>query len=412
MKASIVTIGDEILIGQIVDTNAAWIASVLSEIGILISSKITVGDDKESILNAIKRAFNDADVALTTGGLGPTKDDITKPALAEYFGGGMKFSPSTFARIEKLFAKRGIPLSESHKQQCHLPAAAEIIANEMGTAPGMWFEKDDKVLCAMPGVPHEMKHLMINGVLPRLVQSSQVVYRQKTIRTSGIGESVLADLIEPVLEEHDVSIAYLPSQGQVRLRLSKVGVKGEEELLERTLDNAITAVTQVIEPHVFGFDGETLQSFVGKVLQERGLTLGTAESCTGGYIAHMVTSVPGASGYFRGSVVAYDNGIKEKVLGVKNNTLERYGAVSEQTVSEMVSGAITLLECDIAIAVSGISGPSGGTREKPVGTVWIAVGDKNTIVAKRFLFAKDRVVNIKYTANYALDQLRKFLSAR
>lgn len=412
MKASIITIGDEILIGQIIDTNAAWIAEILSEAGILLASKMTAGDDQSEIIKAIKRAFEDAEIVIMTGGLGPTKDDVTKTALQEYFGGGMAFSQSTFDRLQELFIRRKIPLSEAHRQQCYLPAAAEIIVNEMGTAPGMWFEKDGKILCSMPGVPHEMKHLMVTGFLPRLVAACNVAYRKKTIRTSGIGESVLADLIEPVLENHDVSIAYLPSQGQVRLRLSKVGVKGSEINLESDLETAVADVVRVISPHVFGFDGETLESFVGKELLKGGLTLGTAESCTGGYIAHLITRIPGASQYFRGSVVAYSNEVKENVLGVKETTLTKHGAVSEQTVCEMVEGVIRLLECDVAVAVSGISGPSGGTEEKPVGTVWIGVGDKKRIVARQYLFTKDRLVNIKYTANYALDQLRKFLSAR
>jgi nicotinamide-nucleotide amidase len=412
MKAAIITIGDEILIGQIVDTNASWIAAILAQEGIMLVSKMTARDDFESIITSIDRAFSDADLVIMTGGLGPTKDDMTKTALEAYFGGGFIFSQETYSRLEKLFQRRNIPISEAHQQQCYLPVAATIIENEMGTAPGMWFQKDDKMLCSMPGVPHEMKFIMTHGVLPRVVSMSQMAYRQKTIRTSGIGESVLADLIEPVLLNHPVSIAYLPSHGQVRLRLSLVGEKGKESEIDKTLALAVSEATHVIAPYVYGFDNETLEGHVGKLLLNRGLTLGTAESCTGGYIAHLITSISGASSYYKGSIVAYSNGLKEDLLEVSAMTLNNYGAVSEETVQEMVRGALKKLQCDVAIAVSGICGPTGGSSEKPVGTVWVAVGDMNEITTRRFLFVKDRLLNIKYTAVYALDQIRKFLSAR
>jgi nicotinamide-nucleotide amidase len=412
MKAAIVTVGDEILIGQIVDTNAVWIAGILAQEGIMLASKMTSGDDLESIITAIDRALTDADLVLMTGGLGPTKDDVTKKALEKYFGGGFTFSQETFDRIEKLFIKRNIPISEAHREQCFLPTLATIIDNQMGTAPGMWFEKSGKFLCSMPGVPHEMKYIMSHGVLPRVRTMSQIVYRQKTIRTAGIGESVLADTIEPILEKHVVKIAYLPSHGQVRLRLSLEGKKGSEEELETILQKAVSDTVEAISPYFFGYDDEQLESHVGKLLVKKNQTLGTAESCTGGYIAHLITSIPGASQYFRGSIVAYDNGIKHEVLDVDKLTLENHGAVSEATVQEMVKGALKVLKCDVAIAVSGISGPTGGTIDKPVGTVWIAVGDKSDTWTKKFLFTKDRVLNIKYTAVYALDMLRKFLSAR
>lgn len=412
MKAAIITIGDEILIGQIVDTNASWIAAILAQEGILLVSKMTARDDFASIITALDRAFSDADLVIMTGGLGPTKDDMTKTALAAYFGGGFIFSQETYTRLENLFLKRNIPISEAHRQQCFLPAAATIIKNEMGTAPGMWFEKDDKMLCSMPGVPHEMKYIMTHGVLPRVLSMSQMAYRQKTIRTSGTGESVLADLIEPVLTKHPVNIAYLPSHGQVRLRLSLVGEKGKENEMDKTLALAVSEVTHIIAPFVYGFDNDTLEGHVGQLLLNRGLTLGTAESCTGGYIAHLITSISGASSYYKGSIVAYSNDLKENLLDVSSITLNNFGAVSEETVQEMVRGVLKKLQCDVAIAVSGICGPTGGTSEKPVGTVWVAVGDNDEIITRRFLFVKDRLLNIKYTAVYALDQIRKFLSAR
>jgi nicotinamide-nucleotide amidase len=412
MKAAIITVGDEILIGQIVDTNAAWIASRLAEEGILIRKKISVGDDEESIIKAIDEAFLQADLVIMTGGLGPTKDDITKTALAKYFDSELIFSEETYERIKDLFEKRQIPISEAHRQQCYMPKKAAIIENKMGTAPGMWFESEGKSLCSMPGVPHEMRYVMEHGVMPRVIVKSEQVYRQKTIRTSGTGESVIAEIIEPILMNHGVKTAYLPAQGQVRVRLSLTGKKGDEQQIEAALQAAVEAVVTAIQPHVFGYDNDPLEAHVGHLLQAKNLTLGTAESCTGGHLAHMITSIPGSSGYFMGSVVAYDNSIKEKVLGVSSATIEKFGAVSEETVREMVQGALHLLECDIAIAVSGICGPGGGTTEKPVGTVWIAIGDQGEVKARRFLFTKDRLLNIQYTSVYALDFLRKFLSAR
>ena len=262
----------------------------------------------------------------------------------------------------------------------------------------------------MPGVPHEMKYIMTHGVLPRLTAMSTSIYRKKTIRTSGIGESAIAEMIEPALEEQDVNIAYLPSIGQVRLRLSKMG--NDAALVESIVDKAVDCISTIIRPHIFGFDDDTLEQHVGQMLLEKKLTLATAESCTGGYLAHMITSVAGSSGYYQGSVIAYSNEIKRSVLGVSQKTLGQQGAVSEQTVREMVQGVLALIKTDIAISVSGIAGPGGGSDEKPVGTVWIAVGDRERIVSKRFLFTKDRIINIKYTAVYALDMLRKFLIGR
>ncbi len=410
MKAGLITVGDEILIGQIVDTNSSWMASNLAEVGVEVVAKLSVGDILTDIMNGLDMMYTKSDIVLMTGGLGPTKDDITKKALAEYFKSEMIFSQVTFDRITAIFQKRGIKMTEAHRDQCYLPSKALIIENKMGTAPGMWFEKDGKYLCSMPGVPHEMKYIMTYGVIPRLSAMSTSIYRKKTIRTCGIGESALAEMIEPTLEDHDVNIAYLPSIGQVRLRISKMG--NDARLVEAMVDKAVESISNIIKPHIFGFDDDTLEQHVGQLLQEKKLTLATAESCTGGYLAHMITSVAGSSVYYTGSIIAYANEIKEKVLHVSPDTLDQKGAVSEQTVREMVSGILTLMNCDIAISVSGIAGPGGGTEEKPVGTVWIAVGDSDRIIAKRFLFTKDRIINIKYTAVYALDMLRKFLIGR
>lgn len=410
MRAGLITVGDEILIGQIVDTNSSWIASHLAEIGVGVVAKLSVGDILADISRGLDLIYEKSDVILMTGGLGPTKDDVTKKALADYFDCDMIFSQETFDRIADIFEKRSIKMTEAHREQCYLPAKALIIENKMGTAPGMWFEKDGKYLCSMPGVPHEMKYIMTHGVLPRLTAMSTSIYRKKTIRTSGIGESAIAEMIEPALEDQDVNVAYLPSIGQVRLRLSKVG--NDAALVESIVDKAVQSITTIIGPHIFGYDDDTLEQHVGLLLVNKKLTLATAESCTGGYLAHMITSVSGSSAYYRGSIIAYSNEIKHKVLQVSQDTLDQEGAVSEQTVREMVQGTLSLIDSDIAISVSGIAGPGGGSAEKPVGTVWIAVGDGERIVTKRYLFTKDRIINIKYTAVYALDMLRKFLIGR
>jgi len=412
MKAAIVTVGDEILIGQIVDTNSTWIASQLSQIGVEVTTKISVADDRESILKGVRRGFEDADLILMTGGLGPTKDDITKTVLVEYFGGGMQFSQDTFERVTEMFTKRGITITDAHKAQFYMPERAEILENRMGTAPGMWFREGQKALCAMPGVPHEMKYIVSTGVIPKIQGEVQTVFLQKTIRTSGVGESMIAEMIEPVLKDHPVKLAYLPSQAQVRLRLSVAGEVGSEQILTGVLEKAVDATLAVLGKRVYGFDEDSLEEHVGGLLKDKGLSLGAAESCTGGYLSHMVTSVPGASSYFKGSVVSYDNSVKENLLGVKAKTLQAHGAVSQETVEEMVSGALRILECDVAIAISGICGPTGGSEEKPVGTVWIAVGNKDYVESKRFLFSKNRILNIQYAGVSALHLLRKFLSAR
>lgn len=413
MNVATITIGDEILIGQIVDTNAAWIGSKLVELGLSTTIKITIGDSNEEITKALEHAFAQADVVLMTGGLGPTKDDTTKKALTQYFKCESVFSQSTYDNIVKIFSKRGIPLKSAHKEQCYLPEIATLLENKMGTAPGMWFEKDGKYLCSMPGVPFEMKYIMTHGVLPRLRTLSQHYYEQITLKTSGIGESSLADLVESsLIKFSDVKIAYLPSVGGVRLRLSVQGGSGAQQKLSTTLTEAKEALVSNIASHVYGYDEDTLEGHIGELLLEKKLMLGTAESCTGGYIAHLITSVAGSSRYFKGSTIAYSNDVKISHLNVKPATIELHGAVSEQTVVEMVRGAIQNIPCDVGIAVSGICGPGGGSRDKPVGTVWMATGDKHTVWTKKHLFTKDRALNIKYTGIYALDLLRKFLSTR
>lgn len=410
MKVHILTVGDEILIGQTIDTNSAWMGQQLNLIGAEVVEITTVADDHSAILNGIKHAFaGAADIVLMTGGLGPTKDDITKKTIADFFKVGMTFHQDSFDRLTKTFAHFGLTVRDSHRVQCFLPNNAEVIKNDMGTAPGMWFEHGDKVLVSMPGVPFEMKWLMGNGVIPKLKEqfkSQPIVHR--TIMTAGTGESQLAKYAEDLednLPPH-IKLAYLPSLGQVKLRLTARG--DDEAILNQELDILKTQLIERVEKYVYGFDEETLEEAAGKILKEKNLTIGTAESCTGGYIAHRITGIPGSSSYFWGSVVSYDNSVKMKSLGVKAETLEAYGAVSEQTVKEMVSGAISALGTDIAIATSGIMGPGGGTDEKPVGTIWVAVGNKDEVRTQKLSLTKNRSKNIEFTGNFALNFLRKF----
>ncbi len=410
MKATLLTVGDELLIGQVIDSNAAWIAGQLYLLGIGVARKISVGDNLPDIIEAVERSFQDTDMILMTGGLGPTKDDVTKKALMQYFDCELVFSEETYERIRKIFEKRNIPLREAHRNQCFLPEKAELLFNRLGTAPGMWFESNGKILVSMPGVPYEMKYIMEHGVLPRLKDRSGTILLQKTIRTIGVGESSLADMVEPLLMESPVKIAYLPSIGQVRLRLSIEGQSADG--LQELLEEKVSLLERELGSIIFGYDETTIEEAIGQMLRQRKLSLITAESCTGGYLAHLITSVPGSSDYFTGSIVAYSNSIKTSILRVSPKTLERWGAVSKQTVEEMVRGALRSSEADLGIAVSGIAGPGGGSDDKPVGTIWIAVGDIDNIITKEYLFTKDRIINIKYTGIYALDLLRKFLLAR
>ncbi|MFK7774659.1 MAG: competence/damage-inducible protein A [Saprospiraceae bacterium] len=410
MTAHIITIGDEILIGQIVDTNSAWMGQQLNMQGIQVGKIVTVSDTHKDITEAVESAFSEADIILLTGGLGPTKDDITKKALADYFGVEMRFSESTYNRIQRLFQKFGKSMTEAHHEQSYMPANADLLMNKMGTAPGMWFEQEGKVLVSMPGVPYEMKYLMEAEVLPKLKnQFPGKPIAHRTILTVGEGESRIADRIEPFLEAlpKNIKMAYLPGTGQVRLRMTGIG--DDEKELNTLLDQKVEELKPLILEFIYGFEKEKLEEVIGRMLVEKGKTLATAESCTGGFLAHKITSIPGSSAYFMGSVIAYSNEVKMNQLQVKSSTLKKHGAVSEETVKEMVQGALDLLKTDIAIAISGIAGPGGGTLEKPVGTIWIAIGDKNNTKTYQLNLWKDRMKNIEYTTTVALNAIRKFL---
>jgi nicotinamide-nucleotide amidase len=410
MTAYILTIGDEILIGQITDTNSAWMAQQLNLQGIRIVGKMSVGDVHNEIIHALDYALHAADLVLITGGLGATKDDITKKSLVEFFGSQLVWHQETYDRMEKIFQKYGRTVSEMNKNSCFMPSNAQILNNDRGLAPAMWFEENKKVIVSMPGVPYEMQSLMTNRVLPKLKASfpmSPIVHR--TILTAGEGETMLAEKLDAFEEKlpKNVKLAYLPSLGTVRLRLT---ARGEDEAaLNQQLDVLKTELISVVDYAVAGFDDDTMPVVIGRMVKERGLKIGFAESCTGGYMSHLITSVAGSSAYFEGTIVAYAYDLKEKLLNVSSETLNTEGAVSESCIKQMVAGALETLNVDVAVAVSGIAGPGGGTPEKPVGTIWLAVGDKNSIKTVQINIDRGRSKNIEYAANVGLNLLRKFL---
>lgn len=410
MKAEIITIGDELLIGQVVDTNSAWIARELNMVGISVSQITSIADDHEHIIKTLTEASDRADIIIMTGGLGPTRDDITKIALCDFFKTHLIFDQKSFENIERIFTVRGYTMTELNRKQAEVPAACETLLNENGTAPGMWFRHNGKIYISLPGVPFEMKALMTNHVLPLLKPLSSKVIMHKTILTQGVGESFLADKIKDweTALPLNFKLAYLPQPGIVRLRLSATG--SSEEELKQVLDEQLLYLYSLIPEYIFGEDEDSLESIVGQLLKDHNLKLATAESCTGGYIAHLITSVPGSSDYYTGSVISYSNEVKINSLGVKTSTIEDFGAVSKETVIEMAEGVMEKLGADCAIAVSGIAGPDGGTPEKPVGTVWIAIITPYTgIVTRKFLFGEHRERNIRRSALAALDLLRKQL---
>jgi len=410
INAELLTIGDEILYGQIVDTNSQWMSVELDKLGIKVIRKTTVGDIEQDILTAFAEAENRADIILITGGLGPTSDDLTKPVLAKYFNCGLEINAEALAEVTEFFNSRGRELTEINKQQAALPTACEKITNAMGTAPGMWFNKGDKVFMSMPGVPHEMKRMMTEHVLPRLNKKFELpVIHHKIIRTIGLGESFLAEKIadwEKALPMH-IKLAYLPSLGEVKLRLTAFG-NSLSQLQTETNEQA-GKLKEIIDQFIYGYGEEPIEVVIGKLLKEKKLTLSVAESCTGGYLSHLITSVPGSSEYFLGSMIPYDYQIKMRQLGVKPETLEKYGAVSEPTIIEMANIVRAKFNTDIGVATSGIAGPGGATADKPVGTVWIAYSDKNHTVTKKLQLSKDRLINIRLSSVAVLNLIRQSL---
>jgi nicotinamide-nucleotide amidase len=407
VKAEIIAIGDELLYGQIVDTNSHWISQELDLMGVKVVRKTTVGDDRKDILAAFTAAESRADLILITGGLGPTQDDLTKPLLAEYFNCEIQEFPEAVEAITAFFKRRGREMTPLNILQGHLPACCRYVPNEVGTAPGMWFERNQTYWMSMPGVPHEMKKLMKDFVLPKLKEIFTLpVIFHKVVKTVGIGESWLADLIkdwENNLPTH-IRLAYLPSLGHVKLRLTGFGT--DRKTLEKEVESEIEKVLPLIDKYVYGFNEETLETAIAKLLKKEHKTIALAESCSGGYISHLVTSVPGSSEYFQGAVVPYHNQFKRDILHVAELTLATRGAVSEETVKEMAIGVKTLFNSDLGLASSGIAGPEGGTEEKPVGTVWICCAGEGFVETKKLQLTQDRMLNIQLTGVAVLNLLR------
>ena len=411
MKANILTIGDELLNGNTINTNASWIAQQLIAIGVDVLHHVTLADEKLTIISNLDIFLKEVDVVVITGGLGPTNDDITKKVLCEYFGGALIFNEDAYNNIERIFNKRGRLINEATKQVAYLPNNCKPIQNNNGTAAGMIFSRNNQTIVSLPGVPYEMKAMFIDDFIPYIKQNYSLPHIiNKHILTVAIGESQIADeLIE--FERNlpkELKLAYLPNIGKVKLRLTAKG--NDIHSLQTIVDEATQYISSKVKNNLYGYDDELLESNIGKMLLEKQLTIGTAESCTGGFLAHLITSVSGSSSYFMGSIIAYDNSIKKNILKVKPETLEQYGAVSEQTVKEMLDGALAILNTDIAIATSGIAGPNGGTKDKPVGTVVIGIASKDNKWVKKYQFTNNRAVNIELSSNIALYMLMKFLT--
>ena len=404
-----ISIGDELLIGQVINTNAAWLGEHLSDAGFQLDSTLTIGDSEKAILEAFE-ACMDADLVLVTGGLGPTADDITKPTVCKFFDTELAFCQAAYDNVVSLFQRRGFQMSERNRSQAMLPETCRYIPNTYGTAPCMWLEKKGVVFAFMPGVPFEMKGIFTDELLPRIKERFHAVpYEKRVIMTTGIGESFLADKIkewEDALPDF-LSLAYLPQHGMVRLRLS--GRHEDAGLLHATLDDQVEKLTRLISEYIFAMQDQPIERTVFDLLNNKGLTFATAESCTGGNIAHVITLIPGSSEVFKGAAVTYATAMKTKVLGVSSETIEKYSVVSQEVVERMALGVRDLMEADFGVATTGIAGPSGGTEENPVGTVWIGVASQNGVVSKRFNFGKDRENIINRATIAAYEMLRQQL---
>jgi nicotinamide-nucleotide amidase len=410
-NASLITIGDELLIGQVIDTNSAWMAQELNKAGIWVKRRVAVGDSREEIWKALDDELSVSEIVLVTGGLGPTADDITKALLCDYFQTRLVVNQDALENVKHIFEtvlRR--PMIERNLKQAEVPESCVVIQNKRGTAPGMLFERAGKVLVSMPGVPHEMKGMMTDAVIPFLNKKWEMPFiTHRTLLTAGVGESFLADHIagfESALPSH-IRLAYLPGYGMVRLRLTGTG--SDVALIQSEINAAFSSLKALVGEWMVTDEDISLQEALGKLLKSRNQTIATAESCTGGYVAHLITSIPGSSAYYQGGLIPYQNSIKQKVLDVAQTTLAAVGAVSEETVREMVRGALNVLGSDYALATSGIMGPDGGTEAKPVGTVWIAAGNRQAIETRKLWFRFDRQRNIELTATNVLNLLRKFI---
>lgn len=409
MKCEVISIGDELLIGQTINTNASWIGEQLNNFGFTIAHGAIISDNKNDIILALNNASNRSDIIIITGGLGPTNDDITKHTLTEYFNTSLERNKDIEKNIVAYFKSVNRPILKSNLDQALLPLSCEVLSNSRGTASGMWFEKDNIIYISLPGVPYEMKGIMQEHVFPKLLSKmgGETVVVNKTIRTHGMGESFLAEIIkswEDKLEINNIKLAYLPSPGIVKLRLSVIGL--DKLILERKLKETIDELKALIPDQIYGYGNATMEGVVGKLLKERNLTIATAESCTGGSVAKMLTSISGSSSYFNGAIVSYNNQSKVDLLNVDFKDIDDYGAVSQQVVEQMAEGVRNKLHTDYGISTSGIAGPSGGTKEKPVGTVWIAVASKNRIVSKKIKLGYNRERNMHVSSISVLNLLR------
>jgi nicotinamide-nucleotide amidase len=410
IQVEIITIGDEILIGQIVDTNSAWMGQKLNEVGIRVAQITSISDSREAILEAVEQAEKRVQIVLITGGLGPTKDDITKVTLLEYFGGEMVFSEAQYKQVEALFKSFGREVTPINRKQAEVPSSCKVLVNDRGTAPGMWFEKNSVIYVSMPGVPYEMKAFMENQVIPELKNRFDLpVITHRTFLTQGIGESMLSDYIESwetQLPKH-MKLAYLPSPGMVRLRISAQG--NDSKRLDEEIEIQSKGLYALINDHIYGEGEVKMAAVIQQLMLDRNLSLSVAESCTGGNIAHMITEIPGASTYFLGGAVTYSEQLKISVLGVPAETIQKFGVVSEQTASAMAEGAKKTFNSDYSIAVTGVAGPDGGSEELPVGSIWISISGPSGTQAKLYRFSTHRERNILMASQSALNMLRRIL---
>lgn len=406
MRVELISIGDELLIGQTVNTNASWIGAELSLRGGNVVHTTVVQDTEEAILDAVDHAFSRVEIIILTGGLGPTKDDITKYTLCKYFDTELEINTDTLEHVKSFFTKRGKEMLDVNIQQAALPKASTVLKNEVGTASGMWFERDGKVLISLPGVPYEMKHLMNSLVFDMLAEkfSMTAIYHQ-TLHTQGLGESFFAERIKDIEDEirsNNIGLAYLPSAGQLRLRITSEANKVNKEKIEYFMSQ----IEMRLPRYVYGRGADQLNKIIGELLLDKKVTIGTIESCTGGALASEIVAVPGSSAYFEGSFVTYSYDLKSSLAGVNMQDIKKYGAVSEEVVVQMATGGQETLGVDYCIAASGIAGPDGGTPEKPVGTVWIAIATPDKVIAQKFLFGDHRERNIRITVLTALNLLR------
>lgn len=408
MKAVIITIGDELLIGQTIDTNSAWMGSELSKSGFDVYKMTSIHDRREDIINALEDAAGKTDVVLITGGLGPTSDDITKQTLCEYFNTHLVVNDEVLEMITKMMVRRNYSMNQNNMRQAEVPESCKVLKNAAGTAPGMWFEKEGTIYISMPGVPSEMKHLMNEHVIPELNKRfrSQVIIH-KNIMTYGEFEAKLAERLTDFEDKlpSNIKLAYLPAQGVIKLRLTGTGSDFSE--LSKSINNQVSNLYKVIPEIIFSENEESLEMVIGKLLKAKNMTVCTAESCTGGNIAHLLTSIAGSSAYYKGTVVAYSNSVKTQLLGIKDELIENHGAVSEHVVMEMAHGALNLFNTDYVVATSGIAGPEGGSETKPVGTLWVAIASKKGIITEKRVFGNDRLTNINRFSLAALNLLRK-----